>query len=85
MPCRHSANTGFDKVGSTTPSARVRCVRSERALTLGRYPNAAAAACTRSRSSGRTVSGALKARETVAGETPAWLETSRIVVDCKEG
>jgi hypothetical protein len=27
------------------------------------------------------MSGALKTRDTVAGDTPAWLDTSRIVMD----
>ncbi|SPU89539.1 Uncharacterised protein [Burkholderia cenocepacia] len=79
MPCRQSANTGFDSVGTTTPTSRVRSPRSCRPSGLGRNCSVSIAVRIVCSVAGLTVCGALIARETVAIEKPARAATSLMV------
>src|SRR6266851_5056013 len=65
--------------GKIRPIVRVRWVTSWRAAAWGVYPCAAITACTRSRTTRRTLGCPLITRETVERETPANLAISSIV------
>src|SRR5438105_9877766 len=71
---------GLVMSGTSIPSVFVRCSRSPRAISEGRYSRRSTAASTRRRVSGRSGRSArCSARDTVEGWTPARRATSRIV------
>src|SRR5258708_72100 len=71
-----SAKTELSKVETTTAMIRVRFEARLPAMRSGTYPISRIALTTMARDSSETISGRRNARETVIGETPAFLATS---------
>ena len=72
--------SGLDTSGTTTPRVWVACPVSPLAAALGTYPSWAQAARTRSLVSALISGRSSRARDTVAGLTPASAATSLMVV-----